>query len=82
VDEIVTALNADGTFNVAGIARNVGNHLEIASLDATSSSSVQWQTATANSAHTLLGFDTTTWTEYPAAEMYVELLNGVTADYT
>lgn len=82
MDQIVADLNADVTFAAAGTAYNIGSRLEIESKDLTVASSVQWQTATANSAHTLLGFTTTTWSGYAPAEAYVELFNTIPADYT
>ncbi len=81
-DAIVTALNADGGFSAKLKASNFLGRLEIASKDTTSSSSVQWQTATTNSAHSKLGFTNTTWSGYAGAEMYVELYNATSTDYT
>lgn len=79
--QIATQLNADVTFAAAGTAYDLNGRLEIVSDDVTSSSSVQWQTATANSAHTVLGFTTTTFTGYAPSQLYVELLNTQTTDY-
>lgn len=82
-DQIVAELNADGTFNVAAVAYNFLNRVEIRSLSAVTGSSIQWQTGTANSAHVKLGFDNTTWSGYAPSPIYVELQSlGTSADYT
>ena len=79
--QVAALLNVDAGFLAKGKAYDLNGRLEIRSLDTTLSSSVQWQTATANSAHTLMGFDTTTWTGYAPSELYVELFNDVSANY-
>ncbi len=82
-DAVVAALNADGGFSAKFVATNLMGRVEYASKDTTSSSSVQWQTGTTNSAHTKLGFDSTTWSGYAPKEIYVELMNpDNTTDYT
>lgn len=80
--QIAAELNADVTFAAAGTAYDLNGRLEIVSDNVTSSTSVQWQTGTANSAHTLLGFTNTTWAGYAPAEMHVELFNTTTSDYS
>lgn len=80
--QIAAELTAAGPFAAAFTAKDLNGRLEIATKGATSTSSIQWATATANSAHTVLGFDNTTWTGYPPSDLSVELFNTQTADYT
>lgn len=79
--QLATFLNADATVNPKFTFSDLNGRLEYASKDITSASSVQWQTATANSAHTVLGFDATTYTGYAPSEIYVELYNDLSVDY-
>lgn len=79
---VAAALNADATFEAAGHAYDLNGRLEIVSDNALSGSSVQWQTGTANSAHAILGFSTTTYTGYAPSSIYAELYNDLSVDYT
>lgn len=79
--QLAVVLNADGTFSPKFVAYDLNGRLEYRSKDQTVASSVQWQTATANSAHTVLGFDATLWTGQAPAECYVELYNDLAVNY-
>lgn len=79
---VAALLNADVTFAAAGTAYDLAGRLEIRSDNALTGSSVQWQTATTNSAHTLLGFTGTTYTAIAPTALFVELYNDVSSDYT
>lgn len=79
--QLAAFLNADATVSPKFNFYDLNGRLEYASKDLTVASSVQWQTATANSAHTVLGFDATIYSGYAPAELYVELFNAQASDY-
>lgn len=79
VDAIVTALNASGPFSAAATAENFMGRVMVRSKLAGATSSVQIDTAQANSAHTALGFDGILFVGRNTAWM-IEVYNDITVD--
>lgn len=79
--QIATILNADGTFSAAAVASDFNGRLKVQSKSKVYTvSKVQFQTG-AGDVNTLLGLSTTIFSGVAASMIYIELYNGLTADY-
>jgi hypothetical protein len=79
-DAIVTALMANGPFAAAATASNFMGRVMVTSKTKGASSSVQYDTAVANSAHTALGFDNVAFTGFTDIPFLIEVYNDITVD--
>lgn len=79
VDEVVTDINANGTFAAVGKADNFLGRLRLTTKTEGTGGSVQIDTTVINSAHTALGFDGTTAAGLNSVPLLVEVVNDITS---
>lgn len=80
VDQIVAAINANGTLSAAIVAESFVGRVMLRHKTAGASHSIGIDTTTANSAHTVLGFDAVAMSGFDDTPLIIEVYNDITTD--